>query len=91
MVLKNLFTGSNRETDKENRLVEMGRREERVRCMERVTWKLTLPCVKQTPIEKLMYGSGNSNRASVSIWRGRMEREMGEGFIEGRGYMYTYV
>jgi len=26
--------------------MEMGRGEERVRCMERVTWKLTLPCVK---------------------------------------------
>jgi len=26
--------------------MDMGRREERVRCMERVTWKLTLPYVK---------------------------------------------
>ena len=34
MVLKNLFTGSNRETDIEKRLMDMGRREERVRCME---------------------------------------------------------
>ena len=38
MVLNNLFT----ETDIENRLMDMGRGEERVRCMERVTWKLTL-------------------------------------------------
>ena len=30
----------------ENRLTDMGRGEERVRCMERVTWKLTLPYVK---------------------------------------------
>ena len=29
----------------ENRLTDLGRREERVRCMERVTWKLTLPYV----------------------------------------------
>ena len=28
--------------DMENRLMDMGRGEERVRCMERVTWKLTL-------------------------------------------------
>ena len=28
--------------------MDMGRGEERVRCMERVTWKLTLPYVKQT-------------------------------------------
>ena len=27
----------------ENRLMDMGRGEERVRHMERVTWKLTLP------------------------------------------------
>ena len=29
--------------------MDMGRGEERVRCMERVTWKLTLPYVKQIP------------------------------------------
>ena len=34
------------QTDIENRFMDMGRREERVRCMGRVTWKLTLPCVK---------------------------------------------
>ena len=41
-VLKNLF----RETDIENRFMDVGRGEERVRCMERVTWKLTLLYVK---------------------------------------------
>ena len=49
MVLKNLFTaveGSSGEIDIENRLMEMGRGEERVRCMKRVAWELTLPCVK---------------------------------------------
>ena len=30
----------------ENRLVDMGRGEERVGCMERATWKLTSPYVK---------------------------------------------
>ena len=30
----------------ENKLMDMGRREERVRCMERVTWKVSLPYVK---------------------------------------------
>ena len=34
------------ETDIENRLMDMGRGKERVRCMERVIWKLTLPYVK---------------------------------------------
>ena len=28
--------------------MDMGRGEERVRCIERVTWKFTLPYVKQT-------------------------------------------
>ena len=32
--------------EKQNRLMDMGRGEERVRCMERVTWKLPLPYVK---------------------------------------------
>ena len=48
MVLKNLFTGrySNGDTDIENRFTDMGRREERARYMERVTWKLMLPYAK---------------------------------------------
>ena len=46
MVMKNLLTGINGETDIENRLMDMERGEERVRCMEKVTWKLTLPYVK---------------------------------------------
>ena len=45
-VPKNLFAGSNGETDIENRLMDMGRGEERVRCMLRVTWKVILPYVK---------------------------------------------
>ena len=54
---------------------EWRRGEERVRCMERLTWKLTLPYVKQIANGNLLYGSGNSNR----------ERDS-----KGRGYMYTY-
>ena len=46
MVLKNLFAGQQWERDIENRLMDMGRGEERVKCMERVTWKLTLPYAK---------------------------------------------
>ena len=44
---------------RENRLMDMGRREERVSCMERVTWKLTLPYVKWIASGNLLYGSGN--------------------------------
>ena len=35
------------EKQTENELMDMGRGEKRVRCMERVIWKLTLPYVKQ--------------------------------------------
>ena len=36
MILKNLFAGQHGETDKENRLMDLGGGEDRVRCMERV-------------------------------------------------------
>ena len=42
MVLKNYLQGSSGEADIENRLMDMARGEKRVRCMEKVTWKLTL-------------------------------------------------
>ena len=41
-----MYRESNIETDIKNRLMDTGRKEERVRCMERVTRKLTLPYVK---------------------------------------------
>ena len=46
MVLKNLLQDSSRERHREQTYGH-GREEERVRCMERVTWNLTLPYVKQ--------------------------------------------
>ena len=58
--------GSNGETDIKNRFMDMGRVEERVVCMERVAWKLTLPYGKQIAHGNLLYVSGNSNRVSVS-------------------------
>ena len=66
IVLKNLFTGSNGESGIENRLMDMGRGEVRVRYMERGTLKLTLPYVKEIANGNLLYGSGNPNRGSVS-------------------------
>ena len=47
MVLKSLFMGNNGQTNIENRNMDMQRGEERVRCMERITWKLILPYVNQ--------------------------------------------
>ena len=66
MVQRIYLQGSNGEADIENRLTDMGRREERVGCTERVTWKLTLPYAQQIANRNLLYGSGNSNRGSVS-------------------------
>ena len=79
---------SNGETDIENRFMDMGRGEKRVKCMERVPWKLTLPCVKKTANGNLLYGSGNSNWGSVSTWNGG--EGDGGGCSGGRGCMYTY-
>ena len=53
------------EKQRENKLMEMGRGEERY--MERITWKLVLPYVKELANGNLLYGPGNSNRGSVSI------------------------
>ena len=75
--------GNSGETDIENRLIDMERGTERVRYMERETWKLTLPYVKQIANGNLLYGSGNSNRGS--LWAVRWE----EGSKE-REYMYAY-
>ena len=65
MVLKNLHS-SNGETGIENKRKDMGRGEESVRCMERVTWKLTLPYVKYIANRNLLYDSGNSNWGVVT-------------------------
>ena len=51
-------------------------RREKVRCMERVTWKLTIAYVKYTASGNLLYDSGNSNRGSNRL-KGRIAREMG--------------
>ena len=89
MVLKNLFTGSSGETDMENRLMDMGKEEERVRCMKRVTWKLTLPYVKQTATGICCMAQETQTGALYQPrgmgWGGRWE----EG-SKRRGYMYTY-
>ena len=69
----------------ENRLTDMGRGEERVRCMETVTWKLYVTICK---IE---------SQREFAVWlrkfkqglRVNLEGWDGEGGSEGRGYMYT--
>ena len=56
--------GSNKETDIENSLMDTGveERTRRVRCMEKVTCKLTLPYVKYITKGNLLYGSGYSKQ-----------------------------
>ena len=46
MVLMNLFTGQHWRNRHREQTYACGEKEERMRCMERVTWKLTLPYVK---------------------------------------------
>ena len=41
-----LLPSAGKMPDIENRPMDAGRAGERVRCMERVTWNLTVPCVK---------------------------------------------
>ena len=53
--------------------------------MDRETWKLTIPYVKQTANGNLLHDSGNSSRGSVTIQKGGMGRETG-----GRGHGCTY-
>ena len=62
--------------------MDMGREEERVRCMERVTWKLTLPYVKQIANRNLPYGSGKSKELCINLeeWGGEGDgREVQKG------------
>ena len=68
--------------------MDMGRGEERVRCMERVTWKLTLPYVKQMANRNLPYDSGNSNGLYINLagWNG----EGDGGKFKRERDMYTY-
>ena len=56
MFLNNLLQGNNGEADIENRFMDMGKGEERVRYMESITRKLTLPYVKLIANGNLLYG-----------------------------------
>ena len=68
--------------------MDMGRGKERARCMKTVTWKLTLPYVKEIANGNLLCGSGNLNGALYQPrgvgWGGRWE-----GGPKRREYMYT--
>ena len=79
--------GSSGETDIENRLMDTGRGEERVRCMERVTWK-------HITVWKI------DSQREFAVWLRKLKQELcinlegwgerWEGGSKGRVYMYTY-
>ena len=75
----------------ENRFMDTGRREESMICMERVTWKLMLPYVKQIANKNLLYVSGNSNKGSVSTQRDGMGRKMVGRFKREGIYVYPWL
>ena len=57
--------------------------------MERATWKLPLPYVKQIANGNLLYDSGNSNRVSLSTQRGGMGREI-RGRLQREGIYVSF-
>ena len=69
--------------------MDMGRGEERVRRVERVTGKRTSPHGKWRANGPS--GSGNSNRGSVSTQRCGVGREMGGRFEKERMYVYLWL
>ena len=74
--------------EKQNRLMDMGRGKEKMRCMEIATWKLKLPHEKQIAYRNLLYGSGNSE--ALYQPRGVGWGGMWEGGSKEWGYKYTY-
>ena len=63
MVPKNLFAGQQWRNRHREQTYGHGERGAEGEMYERVTWKLTLPYVKQIANGNLLYGSGNSNRS----------------------------
>ena len=69
-----------------DKLVKMGRGEERVRCIERVTWKLMLTKCKI------------DSQWEFAVWLRKLKQGLcinlevwdGEGGSKGKGYIYTY-
>ena len=51
----------------------------------------TLTYVKQIASGNLLYDSGNSNRGSVTTYRGRMGREMGGRFWREGTHVYLWL
>ena len=66
IILMNLFLRQQQRNRHREQTYGHREKEKRVRCMERVTWKLILWCIKYIANGNLLSVSGNSNRGSVS-------------------------
>ena len=93
MVLKWYLQGSYGETDVENRLMDVGRGKERVRCMERVTWKLTILLftifIINSKWEFAVWLRKLKQIESLYQSRGVGWRRKWEGGLKGKGYVYA--
>ena len=90
MVWKYLW-GSNGETDIENRLMDMGRGEEKVRCTERVTWKLYITkCKIDSPQEFTLWLRKLKQGLCINLGGG-MGREMAASFKREGIYVYPWL
>ena len=90
VVLMNLFVRQQQRNRHREQTFGNGRGQERVRSMERVTWKLTLPYVKQIANQICCTSQGTQTGA---LYQPRGEGTGGrwENGSRGRGHMYTYV
>ena len=71
--------------------MDMGRGEERVRCMERETWKLTLLYVKDSQQEFAISMAQETQTGALYQPRGVGWGGRWEGASKGRGCMYTSI
>ena len=91
MVLMKLFAGQQWRCRQKTDLWTWGRGVGRRGEMPgRVTWKVTLPYVKQIASGNLLYFSGNSNRGSVTSYRGGMGWKTGGRFKREGTYVYLW-
>ena len=69
----------------------MGRGEETVKCMERVTWKLTSPYVRQTANRGICCMAQETQTGAVSTQWAGMRTEMGGRFKMEGIYVYLWL
>ena len=81
MILKNLFAGQQWRNRHREQTMDMGRGEERVRCIQRVTWKVTLPYVKQITKGNLLH----QETQTLALYQPRGVDGEGDGEVQKGG------